>query len=89
MYQQTVSRKYPGLVVFMIDRSDSMWRTWAGTRFSLAEGAAQAVNRILFDLCIKSTKEVGAPLRNYFYVGELPPVSRSVGYLSASRWARR
>jgi hypothetical protein len=69
MYQQTFSRQTPGCIVFLVDRSDSMQAPWGNTGLTMAQGAARAINRILLELCIKSTKEQGAPLRCYFYVG--------------------
>jgi hypothetical protein len=69
VYQQTFSRQTPGCIVFLVDRSDSMRQPWTDSGMSLAEGAARAINKILLELCIKSTKEQGAPLRCYFYVG--------------------
>jgi len=66
MYEQTFSRTNPGCIVFLLDRSDSMKRAWGGT--TLAQGAARALNKILLDLCVKSTKEVGGSARHYFDV---------------------
>ena len=68
MYEQTFSRTNPGCIVFLLDRSDSMKRDWGGSRGSLAQGAAKALNKILLELCIKSTKEVGGSARHYFDV---------------------
>lgn len=69
MYEQTFSRQNPGCIIFLVDRSDSMKEPWAGTGSTLAEGAAQAINKILFELGIKSTKKHGVPMYLYFYVG--------------------
>lgn len=70
MYSAPLSRQNPGCVVILVDRSDSMKEPWAGTPgLTLAEGAAQAINKILLDLCIRAQKEVGAPPRHYFDVG--------------------
>jgi hypothetical protein len=69
MYQQTFSRATPGCIVFLVDRSDSMQQRWAGSDMTLAQGAARAINKILLELCVKSTKEQGGALRGYFYVG--------------------
>src|SRR5262249_59703194 len=69
MYQQTLARSTPGCIVFLVDRSDSMHVTWAGSGLTLAQGAARAINKILLELCVKSTKEQGGPLRCYFYIG--------------------
>jgi hypothetical protein len=68
MYEQTFSRQNPGCIVMLLDRSDSMGAEWRQSGQTLAEGAARAINRILFDLCIKSTKEVGGAVRDYFHV---------------------
>jgi hypothetical protein len=68
MYEQTFSRQNPGCIVMLLDRSDSMGAEWRNSGMTLAEGAARAINRILFDLCIKSTKEVGGAVRDYFHV---------------------
>jgi hypothetical protein len=69
MYEQTFSRSTPGCVVFLVDRSESMRSQWAGSGLSMAQGAARAINKILLELCVKSTKEQGGALRGYFYVG--------------------
>lgn len=69
MYQQTFSRTNPGCVVFLVDRSDSMRRDWGRSGTTLAQGAARALNKILLDLCVKSTKGVGEQARHYFDVG--------------------
>jgi hypothetical protein len=67
MYQQTFSRSTPGCIMFLVDRSDSMQQQWAGSGLTLAQGAARAINKILLELCVKSTKEQGGALRCYFY----------------------
>jgi hypothetical protein len=69
LYSQTFSRQNPGCIIFVVDRSDSMRASWGGSNLTLAQGAAQAINKILFELCVKSTKEQNAPMRRYFYVG--------------------
>jgi hypothetical protein len=68
VYGQTFSRQNPGCIIFLVDRSDSMRATWGGSQLTLAQGAAQAINKVLFELCVKSTKANG-PMRLYFYVG--------------------
>lgn len=69
MYEQSFSRGAPGCIVFLIDRSDSMQQKWTSSGTTLAEGAARAINKILLELCVKSTKENGGIMRDYFYVG--------------------
>ena len=66
--EQKINRATPGCLVILLDRSDSMKETTpAGA--SLAEGAADAVNRLLFDLAKRSQKERGAPPGHYFDIG--------------------
>lgn len=69
MYQQAFSRDTPGCIVVLLDRSDSMKRPWGDTGMSLADGAAAAINKILLELCVKSTKAQGGEMRRYFDVG--------------------
>jgi hypothetical protein len=46
-----------------------MRQPWTDSGLTIAEGAASAVNKILFELCVKSVREQGAPLECYFYIG--------------------
>jgi hypothetical protein len=66
MYDQTFSRRTPGCIVVLLDRSESMKLPWGSSGFTLAQGAARALNNILLELCIKATKEPGAGPRHYF-----------------------
>jgi len=68
MYEQTISRRRPGCIVFLIDRSDSMKRSWGGGNQTLARGAADAVNGILNELCIRAMKGEDS-FYDYFDVG--------------------
>jgi hypothetical protein len=68
MYEKRITRSHPGLVVFLIDRSDSMKLTWANLPYSLADGAANALNAILLELLFTSQVEPGKPY-HYFDVG--------------------
>lgn len=87
MYDQPFSRTNPGCIVFLLDRSDSMKQQWGGSNMTLAEGAASALNKILLDLCIKSTKEVGGAVRHYFDIGIFGygacPIAQTEGVESA------
>ncbi len=71
MYQQTFSRTTPGCIMLLVDRSDSMKQQWGNSGLTLAEGAARAINKLLLELCVKSTKEHGGAMRRYFYCGIL------------------
>jgi hypothetical protein len=68
MYEQTITRKRPGCVVFLLDRSDSMNRSWGGSNETLAQGAAKAINSILMELCLQAQKGQGVS-NHYFDVG--------------------
>ena len=71
MYEQTFSRSTPGCIMLLVDRSDSMKQPWGTSGLTLAEGAARAINKLLLELCVKSTKEHGGAMRRYFYCGIL------------------
>src|SRR5579863_5773262 len=68
MYEQSISRKRPGCIVFLLDRSDSMNRPWSKSGQTLAQGAAQALNGILMELCLRAQKGPGVAY-HYFDVG--------------------
>lgn len=68
MYQKAISRKEPACIVVLLDRSDSMKQPWRESGTTLADGATRAVNRLLLDLVMRSMKEVGGDIREYFHV---------------------
>jgi hypothetical protein len=68
MYQQSISRKRPGCIMFLLDRSDSMARPWGGGKETLAAGAAHAINGILFELCLRAQKGPSL-VHHYFDIG--------------------
>jgi hypothetical protein len=65
MYQASISRKNPGCIVFLLDRSDSMRRGWGYGQETLAEGATAALNKILLDLVLDSAR--GVDRVDYFF----------------------
>lgn len=67
-HRELVTSHNPGCIVVLLDRSDSMKQPWAGTRGTLAQGAAQVLNNILIDLCFIATKDIDAPMKHYFDV---------------------
>jgi hypothetical protein len=87
MYEKRITRKDPGCIVILLDRSDSMKAPWGGARMSLAEGAALAINNLLFELCMKATGEAGGAVKHHFDVGVFGygacPVSQTEGVESA------
>jgi hypothetical protein len=68
VYQASFSRKNPGCIVFLLDRSDSMGRSWRGSHETMAEGAAAALNSILMDLSLRSSLGPGR-VEHYFDIG--------------------
>ncbi len=68
MYERDISRRDPGCVVFLLDRSDSMKQPWGNSRETMAEGAARALNETLLELLFTSQGEPGKA-RHYFDVG--------------------
>jgi hypothetical protein len=68
MYENLITRKDPGCVVFLLDRSDSMKQPWANSGGTLAEGAARELNNVLLELILASQNEPGK-IGHYFDVG--------------------
>jgi hypothetical protein len=68
MYGQAISRKNPGCIVILLDRSDSMKQTWENTAETMAERAARALDETLLELISTSQREPGEA-RHYFDVG--------------------
>ena len=68
MYEKQISRRDPGCVVFLVDRSDSMKQQWGNSQETLAQGAARELNNILLELLFTSQGEPGKA-RYYFDVG--------------------
>jgi hypothetical protein len=88
MYTQRITRKDPGCVVLLLDRSDSMKVPWGKDgRMSLAQGATLAINNLLFDLCVKATAEAGGSVKHHFDIGIFGygacPVAQTEGVESA------
>jgi hypothetical protein len=85
MYEEAISRKRPGCIVFLLDRSDSMSRSWEGEE-TLAQGAARVINGILLELCLRAQKGQGVSY-HYFDIGMfgygIRPVAGGEGVESA------
>jgi len=67
-YCAEISRNNPSLIVFLLDQSRSMGQKLvedSSTR-TKAQGVADAINRLIQDLVIKSTKADG--VRDYFWI---------------------
>ncbi len=66
-YSSEISRKNPGLFIFLIDQSRSMSHKIGGSDRSKSVEAADAINRQLNELINRCTKSEG--IRDYFEVG--------------------
>ncbi|GGM75771.1 hypothetical protein GCM10007108_12120 [Thermogymnomonas acidicola] len=66
-YTAEISRRNPGLFIFLLDQSRSMSHRIAGGKRSKAEEATDAINRQIYELVNRCTKSDG--IRDYFEVG--------------------
>ena len=69
-YNQPIDRRNPGMLIFLLDQSQSMRRPWGSdsTR-TLSQGTADAINHLLSNFIIKSTRDEG--VRHYFDIAVL------------------
>ncbi len=69
-YTAEISRTNPSCILFLIDQSGSMSDPFGGQPGrSKAERLADAINRLLFELTIRCTKDQSEGVRNYYEVG--------------------
>ena len=66
-YSSEISRRSPGLFVFLLDQSRSMSHKLGGSDSSKALEACDAVNRQIYELIYRCTKTDG--VRDYFDIG--------------------
>lgn len=66
-YNAEISRRNPGLFLFLIDQSRSMSHKLGGTLRSKSQEAADAINRQIYELIYRCTKSDG--VRDYFDIG--------------------
>jgi hypothetical protein len=67
-YTAPISRANPTCFLFLVDQSSSMVEAFGGNKDKTkAQGVADAINRLLQNLAIKSAKSGG--IRDYFHVG--------------------
>ena len=66
-YSAEISRRNPGLFIFMLDQSRSMSHRIGGGERSKALEASEAVNRQIYELIYRCTKTDG--VRDYFEIG--------------------
>ncbi|MCL5785834.1 MAG: VWA domain-containing protein [Candidatus Thermoplasmatota archaeon] len=66
-YSSEISRRSPGLFIFLLDQSRSMSHKLGGSDRSKAQEACDAVNRQIYELIYRCTKTDG--VRDYFDIG--------------------
>jgi hypothetical protein len=69
-YQAEISRMNPSCLMFLIDQSQSMQDSFAGTPFAKADELATIMNRLLATVVIRCSKEEDLP-RDYFHIAVL------------------
>jgi hypothetical protein len=88
-YTAEVSRQNPSCVLFLIDQSGSMSDPFGGEPGrSKASRLADAINRLLFELTIRCTKDQTEGVRNYYGIGVIgygPQVGPALGGILARR----
>jgi hypothetical protein len=69
-YTAEISRQNPGCFLFLIDQSGSMADAFGGEPGrSKADRLADAVNRLIYELTIRCTKDQSEGVRNYYEIG--------------------
>jgi len=69
-YAAEIGRENPGCIIFLLDQSGSMVDPFAGEpAVAKMDAAADAINKLLMNLILRCTKNVGEGPRNYFDVG--------------------
>jgi Mg-chelatase subunit ChlD len=88
-YGAQISRAHPSCLLFLIDQSGSMSDPVGGEPGrSKAERLADAINRLLYELVIRCTKDQTEGIRNYYDIGVIGYGSRvgpALGGLLAGR----
>jgi hypothetical protein len=76
-YMAEISRKDPACILFLLDQSSSMSDSFAGDGATRkADAAADAINKLLMNLVLRCTQNIGEGPRNYFDVGVIGYGSR-------------
>lgn len=69
-YEAEISRRNPTCFLFLIDQSGSMGDAVGdGSGRRKADALAEALNRLLMDLCIRCTKDIREGVRHYYDIG--------------------
>lgn len=69
-YEQEISRQHPACIMFLVDQSGSMMEPLGGDEtVSKCHGVADAINKILLELILKSVKSHDEGPRHFFDIG--------------------
>jgi hypothetical protein len=69
-YSQEISRQHPACIMFLVDQSGSMLEPLAGDEsVTKCHGVADAINKILLELILKSVKSHDEGPRHFFDIG--------------------
>jgi hypothetical protein len=77
-YARRIDRLSPGLIIVMVDQSDSMSEVIEGGALSKAQAVADQLNTLLYELVLRCVKTPREPPRAYFFVSV-------IGYSTTSR----
>lgn len=70
-YQRRIDRLSPGLIVLLVDQSESMRAMLPGSSLSKAQAVADQINRLIYELILRSVKTPREPPRAYFYLAAI------------------
>ncbi|MFZ1282602.1 MAG: hypothetical protein WAQ75_00605 [Propionicimonas sp.] len=67
-HERRIDRLSPGLILFLVDQSESMSELLPGSPQSKAQAVADQLNRLVYELILRSVKTPREPPRAYFYI---------------------
>lgn len=68
-YERRIDRLNPGLILLLVDQSDSMNEPLAGGDTPKAQAVADQINQLIYELILRCVKTPREPPRPYFHIG--------------------
>ena len=68
-YERRIDRLNPGLILLLVDQSDSMNEPLAGGETPKAQAVADQINQLIYELILRCVKTPREPPRPYFHLG--------------------